>query len=151
MSEYFFWANIDKKQFLSPSDFGYGSRLHESMHREHAPMSALYALLSTEWNGDRVLFLGDEGEMPFPPGYDVFQLINCQIQDYNQGDYHYYDLMIETYWNLSALPASAGTPAPRSAPDGLWRWGWRAKSAETAGRCERCGHGWRPSAGAPFR
>ena len=103
MSEYFFWANIDKKQFLSPPDFGCGCRLHESMHREHAPMSALYSLLSTEWKGDRVLFLGDEGEMPFPPGHDVFQLINRQIQEYNQGNYHYYDLMIETYWNLSAL------------------------------------------------
>lgn len=103
MSEYFFWANIDKKQFLSPSDFGCGCRLHESMHRENTPMSALYALLSMEWKGDCVLFLGDEGKMPFPSGYDVFRLINRQIQDYHQGDYHYFDFIMETYWNLSAL------------------------------------------------
>ncbi|MBP5604288.1 MAG: hypothetical protein J6X60_01920 [Ruminiclostridium sp.] len=64
MGEYYRWVNVDKKEYLCPSDFDYGSKLHESMHKGNAVLCALRELLSTDWKNDRVLFLGDECVAP---------------------------------------------------------------------------------------
>lgn len=60
MGEYYNWVNIDKKEYISPHDFDYGSKFWESMHKESVPLHALHVLLANEWRGNRVLWLGDE-------------------------------------------------------------------------------------------
>lgn len=37
MGEYYNWVNVDKKEYISPSDFGYGSKFHESLHKDSVP------------------------------------------------------------------------------------------------------------------
>ena len=49
-----------KKEYIMPSDFGLGSKLHESVHMGNPFLGALYALMSTDWKKDTVIFLGDE-------------------------------------------------------------------------------------------
>lgn len=56
MGEYYRWVNVDKKEYLCPSDFDYGSKLHESMHKRNAVLCALRELLSSDWKNDRVFF-----------------------------------------------------------------------------------------------
>jgi len=55
MGEYYKWVNIDKKEYITPRDFGYGNKFWESMHKDSDPLHALRALLADEWRGDRVL------------------------------------------------------------------------------------------------
>lgn len=102
MGEYYDWVNVDKREYLSPSDFGFGSKLHESMQRKSEFLSALYLLLATDWKVNRVIFLGDEGDMPFPQDLEIFRILNNQVQQHQEKS-HYYDMIIETYWNVSAL------------------------------------------------
>lgn len=59
MGEYYDWVNVDKKQYLCPCDFNLGSKYMESAWWDYNILGALYSLLSKEWKGDRVLFLGD--------------------------------------------------------------------------------------------
>lgn len=55
MGEYYHWVNIDKKEYITPRDFDYGNKFHESMNKDSAPLHALHVLLANEWKGDRVL------------------------------------------------------------------------------------------------
>ena len=59
MGEYYKWVNIDKKEYITPRDFGYGNKFWESMHKDSDSLHALRALLADEWRGDGVLWLGD--------------------------------------------------------------------------------------------
>lgn len=60
MGEYYKWVNIDKKEYITPRDFDYGNKFHESMNKDSAPLHALHVLLANEWMGNRVLWFGDE-------------------------------------------------------------------------------------------
>ena len=66
MGEYYTFVNMDKKEYIDPVNFGYGAKLHESAwtrdrtFRRNEFLGALYALLSTDWKGDTLIFLGDE-------------------------------------------------------------------------------------------
>ncbi|MCR5566496.1 MAG: hypothetical protein K6F61_06560 [Clostridiales bacterium] len=60
MGEYYDWVNVDKKQYLIPMEFGHGSKLYESCWYHADVLGALYSLLSSEWKGDHIMFLGDE-------------------------------------------------------------------------------------------
>lgn len=98
MGEYFRWANIDKKQYLLPSDFDYGSKAHESLHKRNAFLRALYELLSTQWCGDQIIFVGDEGEIPPETPYSVLQKLNEQASSED-----YFDYICDNYRNVSCL------------------------------------------------
>ena len=60
MGEYYDWVNIDKKEYICPSDFDLGNKLHESASAGNQFRGALYNLLSTDWSGDSIVFLGDQ-------------------------------------------------------------------------------------------
>ena len=60
MGEYYNWANVDKKEYISPGDFDFGNKSHESLVQKNAFLNALRELLSKEWPGDHVVFIGDE-------------------------------------------------------------------------------------------
>lgn len=60
MGEYYDWVNIDKKEYICPCDFGLGNKLHETAFAGNHFLGALYNLLSSDWKGDAIVFLGDE-------------------------------------------------------------------------------------------
>jgi len=60
MGEYYDWVNIDKKEYISPYCFDYGSKSIESSTKYNPVLRALQELLHTNWRGDRVVWLGDE-------------------------------------------------------------------------------------------
>lgn len=101
MGEYYNWVNVDKREYLCPADFGQGNKLHESMYRGNSLLSALHSLLSNEWRGDRLLFLGDACEMPLHPNLEVLQILGRETRQYQTG--HYFDTVVETYRNVSCL------------------------------------------------
>ena len=101
MGEYFKWVNVDKKQYLSPYDFDQGNKLHESMYRGNPLLSALHSLLSNEWKGDRILFLGDECKVSQHPQLEVLQILESDTIYHKTG--HYHDTVVETYRNVSCL------------------------------------------------
>lgn len=60
MGEYYKWVNVDKKEYISPVDFGYGSKRWQTLHVGNDFLCALYKLLATDWAGDHIIWLGDE-------------------------------------------------------------------------------------------
>ncbi|MBR4544151.1 MAG: hypothetical protein IKO53_08080 [Lachnospiraceae bacterium] len=60
MGEYYEWVNNDKKERICPGDFGLGNKLHESISADNHFIGVLYDLLSSDWKGDAIVFLGDQ-------------------------------------------------------------------------------------------
>lgn len=107
MSEYFYWVNVDKKEYLCPTDFDLGLKQHESVARDNDLLAALHTLLANEWNGDRILFLGDECPVPVHPDCEALRILNCDTERHHTG--HYYDTVVESYRNVSGLFCDAET------------------------------------------
>ena len=82
MGEYFNWINLDKKEYLVPSDFGLGSKLYESTLFPNGVLRALYDLLSTDWKGDSIVFLGDYAEPPKTALNPAFEKMLKQFSEY---------------------------------------------------------------------
>ena len=59
MGEYFDWVNADKREFISPHDFGLGNKIYESSQKDSPLIAALHVLLCGRWKGDRIVWLGD--------------------------------------------------------------------------------------------
>lgn len=67
MGQYFYVANLDKREYLHPHKFGDGLKLYEFGFSGGGTMAALALLLSTDrkgewrgrWLGDRVAIVGD--------------------------------------------------------------------------------------------
>lgn len=98
MGEYFNWVNVDKKEYLCPADFDFGSKFHESLHKDNSLLQALYALLATRWKDDKILFLGDEANLPQDTPCYVLNMLNDQA-----GSGNYFDYICENYCNVSGL------------------------------------------------
>ena len=98
MGEYFNWVNVNKKEYLCPADFDLGSKSRESSHKDNPLLQALYALLSTRWKGDQIIFLGDEAKLPFETPCSVLNILNKQAEP---GDY--FDYICVNYRNASGL------------------------------------------------
>lgn len=64
MGVYYKWVNIDKHEYLDPADFEEGAKLHQILFAYNSLTGALYNLLSSDWQNDTVLFLGDETNIP---------------------------------------------------------------------------------------
>lgn len=101
MSEYFYWVNVDKKEYLCPADFDLGLKQHKSVARDNDLLGALHTLLAKEWNGDRILFLGDECPVPEHPSCEALCILDADTKMCDTG--HYYDTVVETYRNISSL------------------------------------------------
>ena len=102
MGEYYNWVNVDKREYICPADFDYGSKFHESMHKRSAPLLALYTLLSEEWRGDRVVWFGDECSVSdqFPNG--IIQTLYAQSSAFGYPG-NAFDMICESYRNVSCL------------------------------------------------
>lgn len=59
MGQYWFAANIDKKEFLHAHKMGSGLKLIEQLWAWPGPQTALLWLLHDRWSGDRVAVAGD--------------------------------------------------------------------------------------------
>ena len=103
MGEYYNWVNVDKKEYICPSDFDYGNKLHESMWPGNDFLRALKELLSKEWAGDHVFFMGDEKDLPADTENETLKILykHSSLVADNSGDA--YDTVIETYRNVSCL------------------------------------------------
>lgn len=101
MGEYFNWVNVDKKEYLCPSDFGLGSKRLESVSRGNPLLAALHTLLADEWRGDHILLLGDES--PNAASDDCETLCILAADARKRGDGYYDDTIMETYRNVSGL------------------------------------------------
>lgn len=102
MGEYFNWVNVDRREYICPSDFDYGSKYHESMYIGNTFLKALRTLLSAEWKGCHILFLGDEGETPEKSTIGALASLQRQTE-LNNPNGHYFDMICETYRNVSCL------------------------------------------------
>lgn len=107
MGEYFNWVNVDKKEYLRPADFDLGNKQLESVFRGNSLLAALHTLLADEWNGDHILFLGDECPVPDHPDCEALLILNFDTEKHHTG--HYYDTIVETYRNVSGLFCDAET------------------------------------------
>ncbi len=107
MGEYYNWVNVDKREYLCPNNFGYGNKLHESMHKDSLTITALHVLLNDEWKGNRVVWLGDECDEVTPDSdYEIIRYLYSQIKEHHSRD-DYFDMICEEYKNISCLFKSA--------------------------------------------
>lgn len=111
MGEYFNWVNVDKKEYLCPADFGLGLKQHESIARNNVLLAALHTLLADEWNGDHILFLGDECPVSDHPDCEALRILDVDTKKHHSG--YYYDTIVETYRNVSGLFCDAETAVRR--------------------------------------
>ncbi len=102
MGEYYDWINVDRKEFICPSDFGYGSKRRESLCRKNDFLNALRELLSTEWKGGHVLFMGDETKVSAESENEAIKLLyGHTVQCGYAGDAA--STICESYKNISGL------------------------------------------------
>lgn len=103
MGEYFEWINVDKKEFISPRDFDYGNKLHESAHKGISFLKALKDLMTGEWKGDHIIFLGDETHIEDIKGNPILEKLEQQVKDDSVLNERPADMVCETYKNVSSL------------------------------------------------
>ena len=102
MGQYYCWVNVDKKEYLCPDDFDLGNKLHESMSADNDLLCALWELLSAEWKGDRLVFLGDECNALDEVSNVVLDiLVKHQAESGITG--YLFDNVYETYRNVNCL------------------------------------------------
>jgi hypothetical protein len=116
MGEYFNWVNVDRRERICPGDFDQGNKYHESMNAGNTCLKALRTLLSAEWKGCHVLFLGDEGKKPEKASSGVLASLREQTEQYDPKGCCF-DMVFETYRNVSGLFREA-EPAVRREIDG---------------------------------
>lgn len=97
MGEYYLWANVDKMEYMTPSDFGHGSKNHESIHKGSAILAALRELLSDRWSGCQIIWLGDESVFPSEDCRGLFTKMRIQADELP------YDIVLNHYTNVSGL------------------------------------------------
>lgn len=108
MGEYYDWVNVDRKEYICPNDFDLGNKSHESMGRGNVLLRALRELLSREWKGDHVLFLGDESPIPADTENETLRILyGHTVQAGYPG--HALETMLDTYRNVSGLFKQAET------------------------------------------
>ena len=89
-------------EWFSVSRFNLGNKSHESMYKENDLLRALRELLSAEWKGCRVVFLGDECSAPSGIAEELFQVIlKHTVEMGYPGDL--FDTICESYKNVSCL------------------------------------------------
>jgi len=102
MGEYYNWVNVDKKEYICPADFDYGSKFHESMHKDSIPLHALHSLLVDEWKGDRIIWFGDECSVSKESTFSIIKDLFVQSAEFGYpGDA--FDMICESYKNVSCL------------------------------------------------
>ena len=102
MGEYFDWVNVDKKEYIAPGDFDKGQKLYETTWKGNSFLRAFKALMSNEWKGDHIVFLGDQTER-YPVKNNITMSILFRQHEENGGEGCPYYTVYERYRNLSGL------------------------------------------------
>ena len=102
MGEYYNWVNVDRREYICPNDFNYGNKLHEFVWPGNVLLCALRELLSREWAGDHILFMGDERLIPEDTDNDMLKILyRHTLEAGYPGDA--FDSVVEMYRNVSGL------------------------------------------------
>ena len=102
MGTYFYWVNVDKKEFLSAEGFGECPKLWSTTYYKNKVLGAIYSLLSDEWKGDSVIRLGDE--IGVPEDDDGPLLIRLRDEAYKvTGNYDVFDYVYDHYKRIDGL------------------------------------------------
>lgn len=80
MGEYFEWVNVDKQEYISPGDYDLGNKRTESSCKGNILLRALRDLLSAEWKGCRIIFLGDESRLSDRIEKELYQMLTEQTE-----------------------------------------------------------------------
>ncbi len=108
MGEYYDWVNVDKKEYICPNDFDFGNKRTESLVRGTAFLCALRELLSKEWAGDHIFWMGDEKLISEDEDNVTLRtLYEHTVQIGYPGDA--FDTVCESYKNVSGLFKAAET------------------------------------------
>ena len=102
MGEYYNWVNVDKREYICPNDFDYGNKLHESAWPGNALLCALRELLSGEWAGNHILFIGDERPIPEDTDNETLKILYRHTLEAGYPG-NAFDSVVETYRNVSCL------------------------------------------------
>ncbi len=84
MGEYYDWVNVGKKEYICPSDFNLGNKLYETAFAGNHLLGALYSLLSSEWKGDSIIFLGDETNITEKETNPVLRSLSLERQAWRE-------------------------------------------------------------------
>ncbi len=103
MGEYYNWINIDRKEYIDPVDFDFGSKFHESGQIKGELIRALHELLANEWHNCHIAWIGDECSIPKDNNLDFFNIIKSQMIEANYRGSWIYDFELENYRNVSSL------------------------------------------------
>lgn len=63
MGQYYIIANVDKKEFLHPHNYGCGMKLTEWSYQGNHLVNAMLNLMKNRWKGDRVFVVGDYADL----------------------------------------------------------------------------------------
>ncbi len=105
MGQYYDWVNVDKQEYICPTNFDLGNKLWESCHAWNPLLRALYELLDSDWKGDHIVFLGDYSEIPYDTENTTLKIMLDQYKD-NGGErepFYTYDFQLEYYRDISCL------------------------------------------------
>lgn len=103
MGQYYDWINLDKKEYICPSDFSYGNKLYESSWSWNPVLTALYELLDSDWKGDDIIFLGDYAEVEDIDNPALNKLFDQFCEHKGEGLVEIYDYELEYYKCISGL------------------------------------------------
>lgn len=101
MGEYYNWVNVDRKEYICPNDFNYGNKRWESMYRGNEFLNALRELLSEEWKGDHVFFMGDEKGISADTENETLRILYLDSVAFGYPE-DGSDTVCESYKNVSA-------------------------------------------------
>ena len=102
MGEYYSWVNVDKKEYIEPGDFNLGQKSIESTWENNDLLLALKELLSTDWKGCNILFLGDECNAHEGENNDIIKILQKDRIE-NNCDGYLYDTVYEVYRNVGCF------------------------------------------------
>ena len=108
MGEYYDLVNVDKREFLEPGDFGDAIKYGQIQYRACKTLYALRELLSKEWRGDRIVYLGDEPDVKRnhpEKAPELFKTFLDQTEEHGgpRSVSYIYDMIIDLYRNVSCL------------------------------------------------
>ncbi|MDO4870452.1 MAG: hypothetical protein Q4A65_09245 [Bacillota bacterium] len=100
MGQYFMWLNPVKGEYIDPFDFHHGGKRRESAWVGCKILDALFTLMSNEWKGDPIVWIGDDyarlhdennpvlritericGSEPYDYAIDHFKNVSCQFSN----------------------------------------------------------------------
>ena len=102
MGEYYHWVNINKNEYIAPCDFGLGSKIYGSVVADDQLLGALYDLLSKDWKGDMIVFLGDETNITENEKNHVLRKLHSERKEWSEPGYDA-DHVTENYKCISGL------------------------------------------------